>query len=121
MLAASTRAYRQYTPIPSLPNGDARGVFVFVNFGAPVTMKIRGKFSTSAAGRVNHRYYTSNKTEPLLGEQVRALIGVGSGHHSKTVAAEVLNHTCNRPRGKESGALRCNSKVLLTSYTVYGA
>ena len=43
-------------------------------------------------GRVLHRYYTSNKTRPLLGEQVAVLIGVGSEQHSKNVVAVVQWH-----------------------------
>ena len=40
-------------------------------------------------GRVVHRYYTSNKTRPLLGEQGGVLTGVGGGHHSEDIAAVV--------------------------------
>ena len=40
-------------------------------------------------GRVIHRYHTSNKTRSLRGEQGVVLIGVGSDHHSKNVAAVV--------------------------------
>ena len=43
-------------------------------------------------GRVIHRYYTSNKTRPLLGEQVAVLIGVGSEQHSKNVVDVVQWH-----------------------------
>ena len=53
------------------------GVAVYLDFGE---------------GRVIHRYYTCNKTRSLLGEQGGVLIGVGSGHHSKNVAAVVRWH-----------------------------
>ena len=43
-------------------------------------------------GKVIHRCYASNKTKSLLGEQGRVLIGVGSRHHSKNVAAVVRWH-----------------------------
>ena len=43
-------------------------------------------------GRVLHRYYTSNKTRPLLGEQGRVLAGVGGGHHNEDIFAEVRWH-----------------------------
>ena len=45
-------------------------------------------------GRVIHRYYTSNKTRSLIGEQVRVLIGVGSRHHSKRVTAVARWYVC---------------------------
>ena len=43
-------------------------------------------------GKVVHRSYTSNKTRSLLGEHGGMLIGVGSRHHSKNVAAVVRWH-----------------------------
>ena len=43
-------------------------------------------------GRALHRYYTSNKTRPLLGEQGRVLAGVGGGHHNEDIFAEVRWH-----------------------------
>ena len=51
--------------------------------GAAVDLDFGGK------GRVVHRYYTSNKTRPLLGEQGGVLTGVGGGHHSEDIAAVV--------------------------------
>ena len=43
-------------------------------------------------GRVIHRYYTSNKTRPLLGEQGGVLTGFGDGHHSEDIAAVVRRY-----------------------------
>ena len=56
----------------------ANGAAVYLDFGDE--------------GRVIHRYYASNKTRSLLGEQGGVLIGAGSGHHSKNVAAVVRQH-----------------------------
>ena len=54
--------------------------------GAAVDLDLGGE------GRVIHRYYTSNRTRLLLGEQGRVLTGVGGGHHSEDIAAVVRWH-----------------------------
>ena len=43
-------------------------------------------------GRVVDRYYTGDKTMPLLGEQGRALTGLGGEHHGEDIAAVVRTH-----------------------------
>ena len=54
--------------------------------GAAVDLDFGGK------GGAIHRYYTSNKTRPLLGEQGRVLTGFGHGYHSEDIAALVRRH-----------------------------
>ena len=51
-----------------------------------------GDLDFGGEGRVVHRYYTSNKTRPLLGEQRGVLTGVGGGHHNEDIAGVVRWH-----------------------------
>ena len=43
-------------------------------------------------GRVIHRFYTRNKTRPLLSEQGRLLTGMHDGYHYEDIAAVVQCH-----------------------------